>query len=39
MVFLIYLYRVTGDTHYLDAARRGADFLLEIQNPNGSWPG
>lgn len=38
-IFLLcYLHRVTGEQKYLDAAKRGADFLITAQNPNGSWP-
>ena len=38
-IFLLcYLHRVTGEQKYLDAANRGADFLILAQNPNGSWP-
>ena len=37
--FLLYLYRLTGDPAYLNAARRAADFLVAAQNPNGSWSG
>lgn len=35
--YLAYVYRLTGDERYLDAARRGGEFLLAAQNPNGSW--
>ena len=38
IMLLCYLHRVTGEQRYLDAAKRGADFLLTAQNPNGSWP-
>ncbi len=38
IMLLAYLHRVTGEQKYLDAAKRGADFLLTAQNPNGSWP-
>ena len=37
-MLLCYLHRVTGEQEYLDAAKRGADFLITAQNPNGSWP-
>lgn len=37
IVLLAYAHRVTGDARYLDAAKRGADFLMRAQNPNGSW--
>ena len=35
---LVYLYRVTNDQKYLDAAAKGAEAMLEAQNPNGSFP-
>jgi len=38
-VFLLDMYRATGDGRCFDAARRCADMLLEIENENGSWPG
>ncbi|MGD9494844.1 MAG: pectate lyase [Armatimonadota bacterium] len=38
MMLLCYLHRVTGDERYLDAAKRNAEFLIRVQNPNGSWP-
>lgn len=38
ITLLCYLHRVTGGQKYLDAAKRGADFLIRAQNPNGSWP-
>jgi hypothetical protein len=31
------LYRKTGDVRYLDAARRAADWLMEVQEPAGNW--
>lgn len=37
IMLLSYMHRVTGDERYLDAAKRGADFLMLAQNPNGSW--
>ncbi|MBD3292714.1 MAG: hypothetical protein GF393_07290 [Armatimonadia bacterium] len=38
-IFLLcYLHRVTGEQKYLDAAKKGADFLIIAQNANGSWP-
>jgi hypothetical protein len=39
MTYLVYLFRVTGDKRYVDAAVRTADFLVAAQNPNGSWSG
>ncbi len=38
-LFLLYWHHVTGDKRAFDAARRNADFVLSIENPNGSWPG
>ena len=35
---LAYLYRITKEQKYLDAAVRGAEILIETQNPNGSFP-
>ena len=35
--FLAYIYRLTGEKEYLDALKRGGEFLLNAQNPNGSW--
>lgn len=35
--YLAYVYRLTGDQRYLDAAKRAGEFLLRAQNPNGSW--
>lgn len=37
IMLLCYLHRVTGEEQWLDAAKRGADFLVKAQNPNGSW--
>jgi len=37
MMLLMQLHRLTGKTEYRDAAVRCADFLVRIQNPNGSW--
>lgn len=37
--YLVNMYLVTGDERYFEAATRSADFLLSIENPNGSWPG
>ena len=36
--FLTHIHAVTGDARYLAAARKVADFLLEAQNDDGSWP-
>lgn len=36
--FLCYLYRVTGDERYLEAAKRGGEFVIAAQNADGSWP-
>ncbi len=38
-LYLLYWYRLTGDRRALDAATRCADFVLTVENPNGSWPG
>ncbi len=32
---LVRAYRTLGDTRYLDAARRGADFYIAVQGPDG----
>ncbi len=37
-VTLLSAWRLTGDARYYDAARRNADVVLSVQNPNGSWP-
>ena len=37
LFFLAYMYRVTGDLRYLQAAQKNADFLIRAQNANGSW--
>jgi hypothetical protein len=34
---LLAWHRATGDTRSLDAARRGADWLLSVQESDGSW--
>src|SRR4051794_2817773 len=34
---LLAWHRATGDARSLDAARRGADWLVSIQEPDGSW--
>ncbi len=34
---LMYLHRLTGEEPYREAAMRCADFLVRIQNANGSW--
>jgi folate-dependent phosphoribosylglycinamide formyltransferase PurN len=34
---LLAWHSATGDTRSLEAARRGADWLLSIQEPDGSW--
>jgi rhamnogalacturonyl hydrolase YesR len=38
LFLLAYMYRVTQDRRYLQAAIKNADFLVQAQNPNGSWP-
>ena len=35
---LLYAWRVTDEKKYFDAAKRCGDYLLSIQNENGSWP-
>jgi hypothetical protein len=37
MYILLYVYRLTGDQAYLEGAMRTGEFLIEAQNPNGSW--
>jgi len=36
--FLAYLYRVTGDERFIEAAKKGGDFVILAQNADGSWP-
>ena len=38
MTFLARLYQATHDARYRDAVRRGIDYLLSGQYPNGGWP-
>lgn len=38
MAYLTRLYAATGDVRYRDAVRRGVDYLLSGQYPNGGWP-
>ena len=38
MTYLARLYQATKDERYRDAVRRGADYLLSGQYPNGGWP-
>ncbi len=35
---LLFLYELTGDIKYLDATARFADWLIEHQGTDGSWP-
>lgn len=35
---LNFLYEITGEKKYLNAARRFGDWLIENQSPAGSWP-
>lgn len=35
---LVFLYEVTGEKKYLDAACRFADWLVKVQGEDGSWP-
>jgi len=37
MLYLGYVYRLTGDERYLDAIKRAGEWYLAAQNPNGSW--
>ncbi|MFW6156799.1 MAG: hypothetical protein ACOC7J_05720, partial [Armatimonadota bacterium] len=37
MYILLYMHRLTGDEAYLEGAMRTGKFLIEAQNPNGSW--
>ena len=36
--YLLATYNITQDERFLKAALRNADYLLSIQNENGSWP-
>ena len=37
-IFLLgYFYRLSGEKKYLEAAKRGGEFYLKYQNPDGSW--
>lgn len=38
MAFLARLYAADGDERWAEAVRRGAEFLLSGQYPNGGWP-
>jgi len=38
IAYLMQAYARTGNAAYLDAARRGVDWLLHAQYPNGGWP-
>ena len=38
LVYLAWLYRATDDARYSEAFRRGVEFLLSGQYPNGGWP-
>ncbi len=35
---LVFLWEVTGDHRYLDAAKRFADWLIAYQRDDGAWP-
>lgn len=37
ILLLLYLHRLTGDAQYQQAAMRGLNKLITMQNPNGSW--
>jgi|HigsolmetaAR201D_1030396.scaffolds.fasta_scaffold00478_15 PelA/Pel-15E family pectate lyase len=36
--YLMRAHRLTGESHFLKAARHGFDFLLKAQYPSGGWP-
>lgn len=38
LVYLARLYRATDDSRYSEAFRRGLEFVLSGQYPNGGWP-
>lgn len=38
IAYLARAYRATGNRAYLDAARRGVEYLLAAQYPGGGWP-
>ncbi len=38
ITYLLDVYQKTGNTRYISAAKRGVDYLLEAQYPNGGWP-
>ena len=38
MTYLARLYQATKDKRYRDAVRRGVEYLLSGQYPNGGWP-
>jgi len=38
IMFLVWMWRLTKDTRYRDAAVKGAELLVRAQNANGSWP-
>jgi len=35
---MLYAWKATGEQKYYDSAKRCADYVLSIQNDNGSWP-
>ncbi len=39
IAYLSETYRVTGDKRYRDAARKGVEWILAAQYPNGGWRG
>lgn len=39
IAYLSETYRVTGDKRYCDAARKGVEWILAAQYPNGGWRG
>ncbi len=38
MIFLAERYRLTGESKYRDAVRKGMEWLLDAQYDNGGWP-
>ena len=36
--FLARMYKATGKSEYLEGVKKGIDFLLYLQYPNGGWP-
>lgn len=38
ITYLLGAYQKTNNARYINAAKRGVDYLLEAQYPNGGWP-